>query len=491
MRTLIVDLNNFAMYPTISVGYLTAILRRAGFEVDVLSPLAYGVPGVPREERRFWGYPGEALSYWSATTAWSAVRKLRMRAAGRRPRRTRDLSRLLASEVGRRVAGGSVDAVLVSTYLQYFDEVAEIGRCCVESGTPMILGGSYLNQAAVGREWLSIPGVSALVAGEVEPQLPDIVRAVVGGHETRVFDGVWTSETEELKPAFPLQDLDSIPFPDYSDFPIHLYPHRMVPILAGRGCGWGVCSFCSDVASATGRTFRSRSADNVLEELEFQTEMVGAEHFVFTDLKLNSDLALWRTLTSSIQSCVPGSTWIGAVHVGAQGDNGLSRDELRHAREAGMARLTTGLESGSQRVLDAMAKGTSLERNSQFLHDASEVGISVRVTLIVGYPGEQAEDVRRSTSFLRSHASMIERVTLNRFSIMTGTTIERRLESGWGSDLGISELAPQHRSGFTHHRNRESERRDHRRAAFELIRLVGSINRRPLAGDASVFNGVM
>ena len=62
MRVLIVDLNNFAMYPTISVGYLTAILRRAEIEVEVLSPLAHGVPGVAREERLPpWGHLDQAL----------------------------------------------------------------------------------------------------------------------------------------------------------------------------------------------------------------------------------------------------------------------------------------------------------------------------------------------------------------------------------------------------------------------------------------------
>lgn len=492
MRALVVDLNNFAMYPTISVGYLTAILRRAGIEVEVLSPLAHGVPGISREvSPRPWSRLEQVVRYWSATTPSSMVRAIRNRAASRRTRRRGRLSRVLSSEVDRRVREGSVDAVLVSTYLQYFDEVGEIGSRCARSETPVILGGSYLNQPAVGREWLSIPGVTAVVAGEVEPQLPGIVRALVDGLDLSSFAGVWTDETKLFNAAAPLRDLDSVPFPDYSDFPWGLYPNRIVPILTGRGCGWGVCTFCSDVTSATGRTFRSRSAENVLQELAFQATTVGAKHFAFTDLKLNSDLSVWRALLTGVPSRVPGATWIGAVHVGSRGDNGLSKDDLRLARDSGMARLTTGLESGSQRVLDAMAKGTTVERNSQFLRDAAEAGLSVRVTLIVGFPGENADDVRRTTNFLRSHAWMIERATLNRFSIVTGTTIERRLRADRGADLGVTDLLSDHQHGVVRHRYRGAEQREHRRAVLELIQVVDSINRRPLVGDASVFDGVM
>jgi len=48
---LIVDLNNFARYPTIAIGYLTSILRNAGVEMEVFSPLSSGVTGVQREPR--------------------------------------------------------------------------------------------------------------------------------------------------------------------------------------------------------------------------------------------------------------------------------------------------------------------------------------------------------------------------------------------------------------------------------------------------------
>lgn len=51
---LVVDLNNFAYYPTIAVGYLVAVLRRADCRVEVLSPLMLGVPSGLREKTEGW-----------------------------------------------------------------------------------------------------------------------------------------------------------------------------------------------------------------------------------------------------------------------------------------------------------------------------------------------------------------------------------------------------------------------------------------------------
>src|SRR5688572_31983691 len=53
-RILLVDLNNFARYPSVAIGYLTAILRAGGYDVELLAPLATGVGGVHSEPRSPW-----------------------------------------------------------------------------------------------------------------------------------------------------------------------------------------------------------------------------------------------------------------------------------------------------------------------------------------------------------------------------------------------------------------------------------------------------
>ncbi len=82
MRALVIDLNNFSRYPTLSVGLLVGVLRSSGVDVEVLSPLARGVQGYPRLTRaRPWSLIEGRLRYWSAVSPSKSVRRLRALAA--------------------------------------------------------------------------------------------------------------------------------------------------------------------------------------------------------------------------------------------------------------------------------------------------------------------------------------------------------------------------------------------------------------------------
>lgn len=488
MRVLLVDLNNFARYPTVAIGLLAALLRERGEDVEVFSPLSVGAPGVPREPPpRAWGAWEARARHWTATTPNVAVRHLR-RGLERRSLPIRGgRRRALLAHFDRLLASGP-EVVLVSTYLMYFDLCRELSRRCQRAGVPLLLGGSAFSQPDVVNAWSEV-GAAGIVGGEVEPFLHELVRNAAEGEPLDAFPGVTPRGAEACPPARPLDDLDALPFPDYRDFPWHLYPNRITPILSGRGCAWGVCGFCSDVTSATGRSFRSRSPENLLEELETQAERQASRLFVFTDLKINSDRGMWAALLGKLPERIPGASWVGSVHVDGDGSGGLHARELQAARKAGMVRLTTGLESGSQRLLDRLAKGTDLERSSRFLRDAGAAGISVRVTMIVGAPGEEVQDVDASARFLEEHRNAIERVTLNRFQLMTGTPLHLRWKrEPEGHKLRAVE-AP--RDGTVELVSDRALSSQHRAAVGRLIDVVHRINRRALRGAARRFEGVM
>ena len=149
-------------------------------------------------------------------------------------------------------------------------------------------------------------------------------------------------------------------------------------------------------------------------------------NFIFLDLKLNSNPAMFRGIAEEIQAHVHGAQWVGTVHVDQRPDNGLARRDLRVAANAGMRRISFGLESGSQRLLDAMDKGASVEANSEFIRYAHEAGLSVRCTMFKGYPGETAEDLELTADFLARHAAYLDRIRYNDFSIHEGTPIYQR-----------------------------------------------------------------
>ncbi len=492
-RVLLVDLNNFARYPTISIGLLTAILRRNSFQVDVFSPMSTGVTGVIREKPvSRWGLAIERLKFRSAMSGNTWVKSARqwLSKTSLHAPKLATQSEEVAKRIAERLDEEEYETVLVSSYLIYYDLCHQIAEVCQQRGIPMLLGGPYFAQPEVRNEWMQLPGIAGLVGGEVEPILPELVRATIGRESLDRFEGVWSTDLNRPN-ARPLKDLDAVPFPDYSDFPWEKYPNRIIPIATGRGCSWGACTFCSDVTGSAHRTFRSRSPLNVMDEVEFQAKRFDAKLFVFTDPKLNSNLDVWDTLLEQMQQRVPGARWIGAVHIDStRSRNGLTAAEFERAREAGMVRLTTGLESGSQAMLDRMVKGATVSTSSQAIRDAANAGISVRVTMIVGYPGETADDVLRTAEFLRDHADHLERVMMNRFHIRTGTRFHRDYLTAPDQFPDITNVRTQHRISVVEHDFGHREPA-YRRAIDEVLKATHAINQRPLRDSAREFDGVM
>lgn len=492
---LLVDLNNFARYPTLSIGYMAAVLRAAGVGVGVYSPLMVGVGGVTREARPHrLSLLLSKLNHLAATSGSAWLRRLRDRFAASRSSDISSHHDLVVLGFRDAIERARPDAVFISTYLMYREVCERICALCKSRQIPVLIGGPYFSQPEVIQDWVAIDGLSALAAGEVELELPAILQTLLKGEDPAMHPGVVAAGAQggfSGAIAAPLKDLDAVPFPDYSDFPWEAYPNRIAPVITGRGCGWGVCTFCSDVTSTAGRTFRSRSPANVLAEIARHHRDHGVSRFAFTDLKLNSNVEMWRSLCAGLQQVAPGAQWIGAAHVGPGPDNGLSAGDLRAAAKAGCVRLTTGLETGSQRVADAMKKGAPREAVSAFLHDAAAAGISTRCTMVLGHPGEMAEDVHASAAFLEQHGGIIERVTLNRLQVITGTALHRQTCQKPGRHPGFRIVREDPRMARVDHRHDVVETAAHRKAVMRLLTAAHRINTRELRPCAREFEGVM
>ncbi len=492
-KILVVDLNNFARFPTLAIGYLTAALRGAGHDVRLFSPLAHGEPGITREKQERRLDHLKRVLYLAPPPGLSRLQEHMYAAhAGWRNRIGRQHAALLKAAV----TDGWADVILLSAYLQHRGLVELVGQVAQARGIPVLLGGPVFNAPGVADDWQHIPGISAVFAGEAEEAVAGLVEGLLAGRPLRQEQGIFIhrASRESATPgtaAQPLSNLARLPFPDFSDFPWERYPHRIIPLMASRGCGWGRCLFCSDVTTASGRGFRSRPAAHVLDEMAYQAGRHDSRDFLFLDLKLNSDLALWRGLIHGIPQRLPGARWIGTVHVDAKGDHGLDRTTLLDARAAGLTRVSFGLESGSQRMLQRMAKGCSVERNEQFIRDASAVGLSVRSTMMVGFPGERAEDVDLTTAFLERNHEHLERINLARFKPIPGTRFERiygRHGTRFPDVPRIEWDLPQARGRY---RTTQLEDRHYRASLRRMLAVVHDINKRPLRAEAVQFDGLM
>ncbi|WP_018016168.1 B12-binding domain-containing radical SAM protein [Teredinibacter turnerae] len=486
MKALIVDLNNFSRYPTLSVGYLSAILKAADIEVETLSPLFFGVHGFPRRTREPAGlHMLKIANHIGATSSNPLIGKLHTfakRLGGGTP--VDDTAVIVESF--NKMLKSDIDVVLVSAYTMYFSATKKIAEICAQRNTPLLVGGNMFVVPDIARTWADIPGVTAVFAGEPEKILVQLVSDISAGKSVAGCPGITTRDSI-APPAPPLQNLDDVPFPDFSAFPWECYPNRIVPIMTGRGCEWARCTFCSDVLTSAGRQYRSRSLANVLAEIRYQREKHNVDLFVFLDLKLNSDVELWRGLAREIPRIAPGIKWTASVHVDSRKDNGLSREDLQAAADAGLARITCGLESGSQAILNSMKKGVKLDRLSQFIRDAHAANLSVRLTSIIGDPEEEARDIDETTRFLNSHADEVERVVVNRFALAPNTPATNQLAATETDFISLLDLDKT--SSLIPHTNKRFGEFRHIKAVYRLLRIANQINRKPLIAHAAPFEG--
>ncbi|MCE7798307.1 B12-binding domain-containing radical SAM protein [Sphingobium sufflavum] len=486
-RTLLVDLNNFASFPTLAVGILVAALRNAGHRVDLMVPLAYDVPASAREKPDRLHHHMMRKVHLS-TAPGTRILRDRLRslyyARQRRPHATviREVTRALDQKP---------DILLLSAYLQHHETVVELCRLAKLRNIPVLLGGPAFNLKGTVEAWRSMPGLTAIYGGEADLSVPDLVSAIVERKDLRDIPGVVLPDGSGNSYAPPLRELDKSPVPDFTDFPWDRYPVRIIPIMTGRGCQWARCLFCSDVVSANGRTFRTRSLEIVLHEMREQSHRYGTSNFLFLDLKLNSNPHLLRGLVENVQMVVPGAQWIGTVHVDLRKDNGLTRSELRAAASAGMRRVSFGLESGSQRMLDLMDKGASAEANETFINHASEAGISVRCTMFKGFPGEQADDLERTADFLVRNSRHIDRIRFNDFSILEDTPIWNSIMSGGNGYPDIRMLGTDAAHARLRYAQSSGKGAAYRKAMSRVLSAVYAINRRPLRDEARMFDGLM
>jgi radical SAM superfamily enzyme YgiQ (UPF0313 family) len=88
--------------------------------------------------------------------------------------------------------------------------------------------------------------------------------------------------------------------------------------------------------------------------------------------------------------------WQGQARV-----NTVDEDVLKCMKDAGCVSVGLGIESGSQRILDAMNKRTKVAQNVAAIEAAKKVGLDVIVQCIYGYPGESDETIAETIDFFR------------------------------------------------------------------------------------------
>ena len=261
-----------------------------------------------------------------------------------------------------------------------------------------IMGGPHVTFTA--EETLrDFPEVDIVVRGEGEETLLELLPALEGKESPERIKGLTFRQNGKIRKTEDrslIPDLDLLPPPDRTLFPLSRYLAMRVPvsILSSRGCPMD-CSFCVGYRM-TGRKGRFRNPFRVVEEIE------SAHRLGFEEVCIDDDL-----FTRNRQHVFAICDELGRrglkmnMYIFARVDT-VDAILLRKLREAGCKMICFGLESGNQQILDRAHKRTTLEKARRAVELSKEAGISPFGSFILGLPGETRETMEGSHAFAQS-----------------------------------------------------------------------------------------
>jgi radical SAM superfamily enzyme YgiQ (UPF0313 family) len=288
-----------------------------------------------------------------------------------------------------------------------------------------------------------------VIGGEAEDSIVQFMQGVDQGRDvlTKVpgiaFD--WPDGKRHANPQPPLiKDLDRIPVPAWELLPFERYSamnkEKLFYIFTSRGCPFR-CVFCQK--ELTGRGFRTRSVNNILDELQEIYDKYQPGNVLFID-------ELFTCQKKRVYEICEGILERGLkLNMSCETRvDMLDYDMARTMKRAGFNRMYFGVESGSQRSLDMLVKDYKVDKVIEALKITRRAGIWTKVFLIVGTPEETMEDIDETARVLR--IGMPDRVRTSLFNPLTATASFEQFKHRIDPDLVKTEYVDSDRSPYMH-----------------------------------------
>ncbi|MDD4924099.1 MAG: PqqD family peptide modification chaperone [Dehalococcoidales bacterium] len=218
----------------------------------------------------------------------------------------------------------------------------------------------------------------------------------------------------------PAADVNTLPTPDFDGLPLDLYlsPKTVLPILSSRGCYWGKCAFCSHNESYRWN-YKVRDAGKVVDDMKQLSQKHGVTHFAF------SDEAISPTSMNKLCDELINRETDFRCSTNVRLERQFTAELCHKMYRAGFRLLYLGLESGCDRVLDLMEKGTDYETALEVCGNVYNAGIWNHLYTFLGFPTESAEEAQQTIDFLITHKDIIRSFNIASFLLNRGAQVVR------------------------------------------------------------------
>lgn len=297
----------------------------------------------------------------------------------------------------------------------------------------IVIGGIYNEEQ--GQAFMKVfPQVDFAIYGEGEYPLLYLAKAVK--EETNIetvpnliYRNNKICTTEKFQNH---QTLDSYPFADHSDYIetfkkvmsgrilseyIDVYGRHasdqypiILPVWGSRSCPWNKCKFC---VLNEEYSYRCRSPENIVKEIEYQSEKYKVDSFIFVDTELPGNKKRFKLLLKLL------------MHSSAEKEKRyrffaeispifVNSETAQYMQLASFAEIQIGFEGMTDSLLEKMQKRHRFAHNIQALKLGYMYGLTIQgINVIRGIPGETDEDILESCRNLKFVRFLLNRYTVN------------------------------------------------------------------------------
>ncbi len=288
------------------------------------------------------------------------------------------------------------DLVAVQSMTTSLQDTVLTVRCVkrIREDIPVVVGG--IHPTIYPEETLALPGVDYVFQGEAEASFVEFLKhfgdkealANIKGLAFEREGAIVNTGQSDI-----IRELDDLPFPARHLTPVHAYRFSLMEspfttIITSRGCPYK-CTFCD--RAFLSNLYRTRSAKNVVDEMEHCYREYGISNFYFQDDTFTVKKRHVREFCEEIKARNCQFKWGARSRV-----DFVDAELLAAMKEAGCQRLDVGVESGSQETLDRTQKGSSVGLSESFLHTTREVGIDTLGYYMLGFPGESKQQIQQT-----------------------------------------------------------------------------------------------
>jgi anaerobic magnesium-protoporphyrin IX monomethyl ester cyclase len=279
----------------------------------------------------------------------------------------------------------------ISSKTQNFGATRVVARICkeIDSQIKVVVGGPH--PSMVRHKVLECPDIDFAVYGEGERTIIELLQVLTGKRSLKDVHGIIyrvNGEIRETPPQKYISDLNTLTFPhetaadaliNYEQYP----PYAFDSIFATRGCPFN-CFFCGS-RNIWSRRVRFRSPANVSAEIR-KLMARGLRSVHFSDDTFGTNKKYLIELCNTLIKDCPGLKWGCEIHAKLVNDQ-----IIKLMKTAGCYRITIGIESGNNYILNKIRKGFTIEEAFEAVKIIKRYKIDIGAFFMVGFPFETAD----------------------------------------------------------------------------------------------------